>query len=313
LKEINIDLKNNRFCSFKVIKEGDMDMIKKIVDLFKSTNNSKQISLDKTVRIQQAYIKEIRTRDLLNDNIELTEIPDVFQLLLSSDENIKLQAATVISNVLNSLILTDLIKLDIIFRERTSYEWYYEWSNSNPIELLHPLMAKEEKFSILGLSSFHPSGYFREKAILALSDMNTGGAIPYILIRLNDWVRQVRIMSQKQIKRYLKPEYARDFVRNLPLVLRLKECSRDDHLEVVNSVISIISSEEGSNELINGLETDDPKLRLACYKIILQTKLMDTRTIIKNIMKDSNPFNRLFVLKNIKSEVTREDFLVLLK
>lgn len=140
MKEINIDLKNNRFCSFKVIKEGDMDMIKKIVDLFKSTNNSKQISLDKTVRIQQAYIKEIRTRDLLNDNIELTEIPDVFQLLLSSDENIKLQAATVISNVLNSLILTDLIKLDIIFRERTSYEWYYEWSNSNPIELLHVLL-----------------------------------------------------------------------------------------------------------------------------------------------------------------------------
>lgn len=294
----------------KKMKEGGHNMFKKIMDIIANSNKSKKIKVDNPVSMQQANsIKDTRLIELLNENIKLSAIPDVFQLLLSSDEKIKLQAAEVLNHVMSTLSPTRLIKVDKIFRDRSSYDWQYDWRNKKPKELLHPLMSEEEKVSILGLSSFHPNGYFREKAIIALSDMKTGGAVPYLLIRINDWVRPVRSTSKEKLLRYITPEHAAYFVSNLPLVLRLKECSRDEHIDIVDAVVSIISSVEGSHKLISGLQTADPKVRLACYKIILQTKVMDNRTIINYLIKDTNPYNRLFVLRNIRTDITKDEFL----
>ena len=285
-------------------------MIKKIIDIIFNSNRSKQINIDVPVSLQQTNnIKNSSSIELLNDNIKLSAIPDVFQLLLSSDEKVKLQATETLNHVMNTLSPTRLIKVNKVFRERSSYDWQYDWRNINPKELFHPLMTEEEKIAILGLSSFHPNGYFREKAIIALSDMKTGGAIPYLLIRINDWVRAVRITSKKQLLRYTKSEYAEYFVNNLPLVLRLKECSRDEHVDVIDAVVSIISSEEGSKRLIDGLKSADSKVRLACYKIILQIKVMDNRSIINYLIKDNNPYNRLFVLRNIRQKITQDEFI----
>jgi HEAT repeat protein len=246
--------------------------------------------------------------ELLRNKIELTDLPDAFQLLLSKDEEIKLKAAEVINKVMISLNSSTLIRMDKIFRERTSYEWYYDWNNKDPKELLHPLMSEEEKISILGLATFHPNGFFREKALIVLSDMETGAEIPYILIRINDWVRQVRNTSNEKLQRYLKSEYAMSFVNNLPLVLRLKECSRDEYNDIINEVVSVLSSAGGSQKLICGLQSKDAKVRLACYKIILKTKVIDNRSIIKYLIKDNNPYNRIFVLRNIQQDITKDEF-----
>lgn len=285
-------------------------MIKKIMEIFANSNKSEQIKVDDPVSLQQTNnIKDAKLIELLNDNIKLSAIPDTFQLLLSSDEKIRLQAAEVLNHIMSNISPTKLTKLDKIFRERSSYDWQYDWRNKNPKELLHPLMSEEEKVSILGLSSFHPNGYFREKAIIAISDLKTGGAVPYLLIRINDWVRPVRTTSKERLLRYITTEYTAYFVSNLPLVLRLKECSRAEHIDIVDAVVLIISNVESSHKLISGLQSADPKVRLACYKIILQTKVMDDRTIINHLIKDNNPYNRLFVLRNIRPEITKDEFL----
>jgi HEAT repeat protein len=285
-------------------------MIKKIMEIIANRKKSKQIKIDNPVSLQLANnIKDTNLIELLSDNIKLSAIPDAFQLLLSSDEKIKLQAAEVLNHVMSTLNHNRLIKVDKIFRDRSSYDWQYDWRNKNPEELLHPLMSEEEKVSILGLSSFHSNGYFREKAIIALADMKTGAAVPYLLIRINDWVRTVRSTSKERLLRYITPEYTAYFVSNLPLVLRLKECSREEHTDIIDSIVSIMSSEEGSHRLVSGLQSADSKVRLACYKIILQTKVMDNRSIINHLIKDTNPYNRLFVLRNIRQEITQDEFL----
>ena len=284
-------------------------MIKKLIEIIVNGNKPKQIK-DNSISIQQAKNSQnTRLNELLRDNVKLSDIPDVFNQLLSSDEKIMLQAGEILNHVMSTLSAAKLIRVDKIFRERSSYDWHYDWRSKNPKDLIHPLMSEDEKIAILGLCSFHPNGYFREKAIIALSDMETGSEIPYLLIRLNDWVGQVRSTSKKQLLRYLTTEHATDFVNNLPLVLRLKECSRDEHIDIIDVVVSIISSTEGSKYLISGLQSSDSKVRLACYKIILQTKVLDNKSIINYLIEDANPYNRLFVLRNIKQEITKDEFL----
>ncbi|MBU5484166.1 hypothetical protein KQI86_07475 [Clostridium sp. MSJ-11] len=268
----------------------------------------KIIDLNRDKSIKANSIQTNRLNELLRDDIELSAIPDAFQLLLSSDEKIKFQSAEVLNHVMSTLNSSQLIKLDKIFRERTSYDWNYDWRNKEPEELFHPLMSREENIAILGLSSFHPNGYFREKAVRALSNMETGDKIPYLLIRINDWVSQVRNISRKQLLIYLTPEYAMSFVKNLPLVLRLEECLRNEHMDIIDAVVSMLSSDKCLKELISGLQSADPKVRLCCYKIILQRRILDNKSIISYVIKDKNPYNRLFVLRNIQGNIASDEF-----
>ena len=289
-------------------------MIKKVKEIIVKSNKSKLIKVDKSIDLQQnKNIHDKRFSDLLSDNVKLLAIPDAFQLLLSGDEKIKLQVAEALNYVMGTLSVNQLIKVDKIFRERASYDWHYNWISKDPKELLHHFMSEDEKVTILGLSSFHPNGYFREKAIIALADMETGNEIPYLLIRLNDWVRQVRKTSTEQLLRYITQKYTMSFVNNLPLVLRLRECSRDEHIDIIDKVLSIISSHEGSQKLIIGLQSADSKVRLACYRVLLETKFMNNRSIIHYILKDTNSYNRMFVLRSIQQEITQKEFIDVLQ
>lgn len=280
-------------------------IIKKIIDLdrvkiFKETSST---SLQSDITI-----KNNRSFELLVEDRRLSTIPEVFQLLLSKDKGTRLKSAKMLNSIMCTLNSSQLIKVDKIFRERASYTWDYNWSNKQPEDLFHPLMTEEEKLTILGLGSFHPDGYFREKAIRRLSQMNNDFKIPYLLIRINDWVKKVRDVSQEYLLYYLKPENAGAFITSLPLVYRLENCSRNAYDDIFNAIISMLSSEECSSKLIEGLHSADPKVRLLCYKIMIQAGVLDNKSMIHYLLKDSYPYIRLLVLKAIQKTITADEF-----
>lgn len=279
------------------------------MDIFFSNKKTKMIKDYKLGDLQEPInTDEKKYKELIDKNLKLEDIQELFKLLFTDNEKEKAMVSTIINEFISTLNSNQLLKVDALFRERASFDWNYGWRNKEPKNLINSLMSEEEKITILGLSSFHPSGYFREKAIIALSAMNRGGVIPYLLIRVNDWASEVRCVSKEKLLRFITIEHALDLANNLPLVLRLRECFRDNHSEILEKVISILSSEEGSKKLVKGLESIDPKVRLACYKIIIEKKVIDNRSIINYLIKEINPFNKLFVLKNIRDEITRDEF-----
>lgn len=143
------------------MKEGYTDLFKRIIEMItgKKLDHSKRKD---TIRLQEEKeMQYIRLKEMQGENVKLTDIPDIYQLLLCNDEEVKLQAAEILNHYMSSLNSYRLLKLDKIFRERSSYEWRFDWRSKDPKELIHPLMSEEEEVVILGLSSFHPNGYFR--------------------------------------------------------------------------------------------------------------------------------------------------------
>jgi hypothetical protein len=49
----------------------------------------------------------------------------------------------------------------------------------------------------MALASFHPSGYVREEAIAHLAAVWDGTELPFLLIRVNDWVAPVRAPGER--------------------------------------------------------------------------------------------------------------------
>jgi HEAT repeat protein len=284
-------------------------MFKKVIYKIIEFNRSKTLKDTITASSQTGTIMQTNKRfEKVLETSELSAIPEVYQLLLSKDEGTKLKSAKMLNSVMSTLNSSQLIKVDKMFRARDSYSWKYNWSNKKPEKLFHPLMTEGETLTILGLSSFHPNGYFREKAIKKLSQMNTGFEIPYLLIRINDWVKEVRNISKENLIMYLRQENAVSFVASLPLVFRLKDCLRNEHDDIFNAIISMISNKESSSELINGLNSTDSKVRLSCYKIILQARMLNNKSIINYLIKEPYSYIRLFVLRIIQKTITIDEF-----
>ncbi len=75
---------------------------------------------------------------------------------------------------------------------------------------------------LLGLASFHASGYVRQSAIACLDRVTSGGEIPFLLLRLNDWVASVRQQAEEAIARRLTAAHRDCYLQNLSLVERLR-------------------------------------------------------------------------------------------
>lgn len=103
-----------------------------------------------------------------------------------NDENYINRTGKCTTTMLNRMNCIQKIQLSESFREYTSMEWYEDWSKFNPLELRSKFSNIEYYINILILGSFHPNGFYREKCIILLQQYEQ--ALPFIFLRLNDWV-----------------------------------------------------------------------------------------------------------------------------
>lgn len=245
----------------------------------------------------------------IEEDHKIEAVPNAFWFLLSSDRDLKVRTSKSLHQLIRSLSSSQLTKLDNIFRDRTSFEWYYDWKNEEPYQLISSDLTLEEQITIFGLCSFHPNGYFREKAILALSKIPASTVLPYLLIRLNDWVIQVRNCAESSVLKRLNTGNAPDIVQNLPLIFRLQQLKRAEFNRIIDKVISILSEPECFPQVEKGLKSSDYQVRLGCYEIIIQTGAFSTPKIISYLIHDKNSNIRRLIFERIQDQLNEADFM----
>lgn len=272
----------------------------------------RQKRLDNARRMQEevelrAHVPKILGK--IEKDHDLTAIPEAFCWLLTSEDHaLRLRTALSIAKLVRLPPITRLLKLDLLFRKRTSLEWDHDWKREDPENLLMPSLSEPEKAIILGLASFHPNGYFREKAVRALSRMTSGAELPYLVIRLNDWVPGIWERSKTAVLQRLNPQNARAIIDALPLIFRLRGRSRHDHHDLVDTAITALSEPEARPELELGLRSKDGSIRRCCLQLVIEAGFFDNSTIIDHLIKEPVPTNRSFILRQISSGLTPEEF-----
>jgi hypothetical protein len=107
------------------------------------------------------------------------------------------------------------------------------------------------------MASFHQSGYVREAAINKLDQITSGTELSFLILRLNDWVSNVRDAAYGAIGSRLKPEYALHFFSNLTLVSRLQDAGRADHQALIQAINELFQGDECRSALLESLTSDD--------------------------------------------------------
>ena len=119
-------------------------------------------------------------------------------------------------------------------REMTSIEWSIHWRSFNIEYFITKQMTEDEKRAVFVFSSFHPNGYIREQAIQSL--VKYRNVIPFILLRCNDWVYQVRqsaFYSLSEVLSHCRNEEIIDALPVMTTLFRSKRCEYNNILLLI--------------------------------------------------------------------------------
>lgn len=192
--------------------------------------------------------------------------------------------------------------------------------------------SKQDGLEKLLVMSGHWNGYKREKAVSQLGSLGDPLALPCLIVRVNDWVPQVRIAAKGALLKLAVPENIDAFVLALPELYHLKNCNRGDHAPFISSIEEYLLSSENTGCLIDGIKNKEALIVRACVSLIIENNLMPTAEIVKVglahpdlivrvkvsyllkiLSTDAQASALTIALKDRFMPVRREAFLVLLK
>ncbi len=160
--------------------------------------------------------------------------PYLVMPLVADDAAVAAAAAKVLERVMPR----DLPGIALLEQKVRDLSWHgYErwWPDGRP-----PIQLYAEESSArlalqrglptaaLGLLSMNANGHTRELATRALASATAAGELPFLLLRVNDWVSEVSAVARGATEQRILPENAATFVALLPLVERLKSQRRVD-------------------------------------------------------------------------------------
>jgi len=164
---------------------------------------------------------------------------------------------------------------------------------------------------LLSLSS-STDGYKRENAVRRLGMLGNPLAIPYLIVRANDWVPQVRAAAYDALTRLLKTGNGEAFVATLPQILHLESCKRDDHSKLLKSVQEFLLREENRAALLKGLESRDNKLARIVVRLLIEHKLVPTTELVAKGLAHSDVLVRATVVDLLR-DLEGDDFVSLIQ
>jgi HEAT repeat protein len=170
-------------------------------------------SITRLVRLSDSSVGVI---DRIGAAGEAAALPDLLPHVFDKRRSVARAAARAAASLLSGVPVSELPWLDERLRERST--WWPGWFSMRPTDLRALEQFGDSQPALLRLATCHPSGYVREAALKALESAVDGAELPFLLIRLNDWVAPVRECAQELVRRRANPGYARQLVRSLPLV-----------------------------------------------------------------------------------------------
>jgi len=163
--------------------------------------------------------KEIGNLDAGEERALLT----VYCAFAVGDQELMRRAGRSIRRFLEGWSLGKMLKLYERFRSFTSLEWSIDWAKVPLEPVLCALSGEEQKF-VLILGTFHPNGYFRGRCMEKLAKFD--GALPYLMLRANDWAGPVRQKAFSLLESYMDRCSMEEILSAMPVLEKLERSGR---------------------------------------------------------------------------------------
>ncbi len=151
---------------------------------------------------------------------------------------------------------------------------------------------------LLGSASLNSNGFIREEALKLIMQVESASAIPYILLRLNDWVLSVRNLAEHILKNSLCADNVDVFIDNAYLVNKLQNVLRVNLKNTRQEIVNYLKDDILKDKIKCSMKHLQVKTRLFCYMLLSEKISYDT-DIIDSALKDKSFEVRIWLVKVI--------------
>lgn len=233
-----------------------------------------------------SYIEDLYSGDL-------RALSKIFCIFAENTPIQKLKASQVLNESLILFSFDDICKIDIQMRQTTSIEWNIDWQTLKVENFITKEMSPEEQRAVLIFSSFNPNGYIREQALKLLVFYEE--TLPYITLRLNDWVYNIRQTALNMFSKRLVDATAEEIINTFPYIYKLEKGKRAD-----NSIIFPLIQDKfyaDKKLLEKGLASSNIRTRKISLFFLSNSSLAKDNLLLEHIKKEKDPFLRRMIFQ----------------
>ncbi|MEO1278517.1 MAG: hypothetical protein AAFV77_06150 [Planctomycetota bacterium] len=167
---------------------------------------------------------------------------------------------------------------------------------------------------LLGIATMSQDGYTRQAALGLLAESGHARAVPYVLLRLADWVRPVREEAMRTLRALLKgetPEVVGALLDHHDLIERLPRIERVDLRDVRDEIVAFLRSADVRNAVLAGLDPSGPsRRRRFCFDVLGDLVIADDR-LLQMAIGDHDPPVRVLLARELaaRPETLTDDLL----
>lgn len=231
--------------------------------------------------INQLYQKRALFFHSNHDKVELIQelqhegnvrvIPFLLPFVFDRKDTIAQVTKRTIHYILAQSACKQWIELEQLIKEMNFYhKWSQTWDHLLPSHLSTFEIDNPADATILGLCSFHRNGYVREEAVKILSAQPQGQAIPFLLLRLNDYISATQKRALHGLRNNLRTELSPYFVDAIYLVDHLRNYPKVTDKMIIEEIELLLQSPACQTAVHNGTYHEDRFTRRFCFHFFLQ-------------------------------------------
>jgi len=243
-------------------------------------------------------------QDVIETALEKLEAGDsralltVYCAFAVGDRGLIRRAGAAIRRYLEKMNLGQMIRLYERFRTFTTLEWSIDWAVL-PLEPVLAVLGREEQKAMLILGTFHPNGYFRERCMVELA--KTGGCLPYLMLRANDWARPVRQRAFALLEHVLGQCSAEEILSSMPVLEKLRCSGRrsDEELRKLEEQVWVRLRQALEGTDWQSIWPEDFSVRKALYCLGIDRKLLSMEQMDLWLKREKNSCGMAILIRGI--------------
>lgn len=239
------------------------------------------------------------------ENGELASIPSSYHVFAYNDLRLQLETARRLNDIVNRLDVNQISKLDLMFRDRTSMEWSIDWKTIN-LNLNIPGMTEDQKITVLGLGTFNPNGYFRQRCLVQLLKYNDVKAYRFVCLRLRDWVFDIRKSARNILIALFSRETGLNLLELIPYLNKIKQSCLNEPFEIIE--LLTVSLSDKTDLVKEGVLSKHIEIKRFCYQILLQIT-EESEYLFNRIEKEKDVISKRMILKKMLENTASEELL----
>ena len=259
--------------------------------------NATEATSHKPVVIRDYFTRQLPTQLAALREGQLTSIPLIFCVFVEQNGTAKQEAAQALYRSLAQLRFDEMIMLDRMMREKSSLEWFIDWHSYQIDDFFTPNMDADGRWAIIILASFSPNGYIRERALHMMA--NHEQALPYITLRLNDWVPQVRLAAVAAFKCRLAHLSDGELLSALPYVEKITRGFRYVEEGLPLLVMDTLRSDAHYAKLLSGLKSKALGTRRFCIRALFEAATPNIPLALSHLQHEPEPSLRELIFREI--------------